>query len=64
MRYQIYLRKEASENLELMAKAYGVTPSQLLKMWLEPNLTFDNLKENILRIMKEEKEAKRDGKHL
>lgn len=60
MRYQIYLKKEASENLELMAKAYGVSPSHLLKVWVEPNLTFKNLRENILRVEKEEREAKKN----
>lgn len=58
MKYQIYLKKEASELVNDMAETAGTTPAHLIKILLE-NMT-DAMKPQMEVILDEIKRATKD----
>lgn len=52
MKYQIYLKKESSDNLNELAKTWNIKPNTLIKLMIEPQFQTKQLQLQVQEINK------------
>lgn len=52
MKYQIYLKKESSDNLNELAKTWNIKPNTLIKLIIEPQFQTKQLQLQVQEINK------------